>query len=442
MHFLRNGKIYFFDQFDLQYNRPDIVLERIGKTPYELIQSFKRAYEKRLKKMGFNSTNFDNNRDFNVPVVQLLTDKNSISETTTPLYSVNFKASDPLYTLDRYNIFVNGVPHFGTLGKSIKAESVKSKDIKENITLNEGKNVIEILAMNSKGTESLKERVEIELTTKAKKNLYLITIGVSEFANNKYNLKYASKDAKDIDAFLSKSKGFENIYKFHLENQSASTEEIMKIKEELKKSKVDDVVLLFFSSHGVLDKNLDYYLATNNLNFADPTQNGLSYEKLESLFDGIPARQKTMFIDACHSGELDKEEIEISTKSTEVQGDIQFRDVSDNSINYKHVGLKNSFELMKMLFSDLRRNSGTVVISAAGGAEYALESSEWNNGVFTFSLLSGLKNMDADLNKDGKVYISELQKYLNQKVQDLTQGKQTPTTRADNYLNDFVIWEK
>jgi WD40 repeat protein len=49
VQFVKDNKVYLFDEFDLQYNRPDIVLERIGKAPKELIDAYKRAYEKRRK---------------------------------------------------------------------------------------------------------------------------------------------------------------------------------------------------------------------------------------------------------------------------------------------------------------------------------------------------------------------------------------------------------
>jgi hypothetical protein len=69
-----------------------------------------------------------------------------------------------------------------------------------------------------------------------------------------------------------------------------------------------------------------------------------------------------------------------------------------------------------------------------------LEGAEWKNGVFTYCLLSGLKNKKADLNQDGKVMLSELQKYLKEQVPKVTNGRQQPTSRVENLSVDFRIW--
>ena len=65
------NQVYPFQQFDLQFNRPDIVLERIALAPQELIKSYRKAYEKRLKKMNFKEEMF--NQDFHLPSIKILT---------------------------------------------------------------------------------------------------------------------------------------------------------------------------------------------------------------------------------------------------------------------------------------------------------------------------------------------------------------------------------
>ena len=94
------------------------------------------------------------------------------------------------------------------------------------------------------------------------------------------------------------------------------------------------------------------------------------------------------------------------------------------------------------MFSDLRKGTGAVVVSSAGGGEYAFEGESWKNGVFTYSLLNGINTFDADKNNDYKITISELQNYVMTHVQMLTNGMQKPTMRQENIENDFVIWRK
>jgi uncharacterized caspase-like protein len=95
---------------------------------------------------------------------------------------------------------------------------------------------------------------------------------------------------------------------------------------------------------------------------------------------------------------------------------------------------------MQELFVNLNRGSGAQVISAAAGNSYALESDKWKNGVFTYSILSGLENYAADLNGDKIITVSELRKYVGEKVVELTNGAQKPTSRQENVVNDFRVW--
>ena len=104
-------------------------------------------------------------------------------------------------------------------------------------------------------------------------------------------------------------------------------------------------------------------------------------------------------------------------------------------------GSQSSFELMKTIFADLRRGTGTTIISSAGGKEFAFESSKIQNGVFTYVLLTGIKSKKADLNKDGKIMLSELQKYVMETVSRLTKGRQNPTNRRENLDYDFQVWK-
>ena len=96
---------------------------------------------------------------------------------------------------------------------------------------------------------------------------------------------------------------------------------------------------------------------------------------------------------------------------------------------------------MKTLFNDVSKGTGATVISAAGGYEFALESEDWNNGVFTYAILNGLSSGKADRNGDGLVYVSELKDYVTLQVVALTDGKQHPTTRSENALNDFILFK-
>jgi len=439
--FKMNGKTLFpFEQFDLKLNRPDIIARRLGLTSTEMIKAYERAYQKRLGKMGFQQSMF--NSDFHLPEAFIDNAAQIPFKSTQNSINLIISASDDRYLLDRVNIWVNDVPLLGIDGISVKKNAKNSIKLNQTIKLSNGSNKIQVSVLNEKGVESLKSTVFTTYNAEDQKsNLYIISIGVSKYADSTYNLTYAAKDAKDIiHTFSLKSELFNQIYPIELTDSNATRDNIMNTRAILDKTEVDDVVIFFLAGHGLFSSTYDYYFATHDINFGFPSESGITFEELEKLIDGIPARKKILFIDACHSGELDLEdsdpETTKSTNSNEIISEKTF--TRGNLGNFK---VNQSFELMKELFTDLRRGSGAVVISSAGGAEFAYESAKWKNGVFSFVLIDGLISKTADLNKDGIIFISELREYVTNRVQKLTKGKQKPTSRRDNLETDYIIWK-
>jgi hypothetical protein len=348
---------------------------------------------------------------------------------------------DSLYPLERYNVYVNDVPLYGSKGVSLKGKNLKNFTADISLELGSGENVIMVSVFNARGAESTRETFTVFCEKEGvKPNLYVLAIGVSEYADPGHNLKFAAKDASDFVITLKTgNERFASVKTKLILNKDAVLGNISGLRSFFADSKPDDQVIVYFSGHGLLDEKLDYYLALTDVNFNVPSGRGLPYDLLESLIDSVPARNRLVFIDACHSGEVDKEDLVVENKpNSQVVANAR----SGTKTVKPKAGLKNSFDYMNALFSDIQRGSGASVISAAGGLEFALESPEWNNGIFTYSIIKGLKYKEADTNRDGQVRLSELKRYVSETVFELTSGKQNPTMRKENAGNDFIIFEQ
>lgn len=438
--FKKDNKLYSFDQFDIQYNRPDIVMDSLGLASSTMKRMLKKAYDKRIQRMGYSEEMLQ--QEFNVPSLGIVEELPFEQDHADLSFKVQLE--DQKSTLKHLHVYVNDVPIYGLLGKSLDNKNSTNLQEKINLELSKGLNNITLSVTNAQGAESLKKRFVVEYNNKKehkKPDLHLLLVGVSQYQDTVRNLTFASKDVQDIAQLFSKQKkNYGGIYTHIIINEQATSSAILTQLEALKKTHVDDEIILYFSCHGLLDEQLNYYLAMHDTNFDAPQNNGLPYSKIEELIAQIPARKRLMFIDACHSGEVDKTEVELQQKETNDQKDLAVRSKSGNYNLRPKLGLSNSFAYMQTLFSNISNGTGATVISAAGGMEFALESKDWGNGAFTYSILEGIQSKKADLDEDGLVKISELQKYVTFTVHKLTNGKQVPTTRHVNRLNDFYIY--
>lgn len=432
------------EQYDLHFNRPDIVLARLGFVPKEVIRSFQRAYHKRLQKMNFSEQMLS--EEIHLPEASVVTSQLPL-RTSTPEISFTVRAFDSKYMLDRINIFVNNIPVYGIQGIDLRSKQIQEIAYPVRLKLSQGKNKIQVSCLNEKGVESLLPTFEIEYkpVKAARPNLYVAVVSVSRYANSAMNLKYARKDGEDLVNMFRRAGWFERIIIDTLFDARATRENILRLRQRFEQSNVDDQIVFFISGHGLLDENLDFYFATHHIDFKSPASGGLRYDELEGLLDGIPARRKLLMMDACHSGEVDKSRIK-ATQTSNLLGKNQRGSITEYAYpvdvkeeHYK-VGITTSFELMQELFANLSKGSGAVVISAAAGNSFALESDEWRNGVFTYALLSGIKSKAADQNRNGVITVSELKDFVSEEVEALTKGAQKPTSRRENLEFDFRVY--
>jgi WD40 repeat protein len=433
-----NNKVYDISQFDLSFNRPDIVLQRIGYADSSLVSLYRNAYEKRKTRSGSKEINVSGNIPEisinNRKEIELITSKNIAN------LFLSAKATGG-NSLSSIFIYINDVPITGMNGKPVNKTEILNENY--SLILTEGINKIKIYVTDNKGVASLKENLEIiyRPAQPEKGRLYFIGMGVSGYKDSAMDLTYADKDIKDLDTlFRSKYKDAISVIML---NNNATTNSLKAVKQTLLKTNEADMVVVSLSGHGLLNKEGDFFFASHETDFNAPEQTAVAFSSLEWLLDSIPARKKLLLIDACHSGEVDRsQELLSGDDDKEAIGNsvVAIKPKGVTIRKKKSVGLDNSFSLMQELFNDLGNANGTAVISAAGGLEFALETAEYQNGVFTYALITGLKEKKADINADGSITIQEIKSWLSNEVFRLTKGRQKPTSRAETIDNNWVIW--
>jgi WD40 repeat protein len=420
-----------FEQLDVKYNRPDLVMPVIGHADTALTAASYRAYQKRLKKLGID-INKVTSEDLQVPVITIK-NKNEIAyEQNSDQIKLQLAATDNKAFLDRMNIYINGVPAFHSSGLVLKGQRRQTLDTAITIRLIPGENLVEASVINDAGFEANRIPLRVKYTpvVKPTEMVYFLGIGIDRYADTKHNLQYSVKDIRDLAV------KFKKIYKDRiiidtLFDEAVTTASIMKLRERTMQSTLNDRIILAFSGHGLLSRELDYYLSTYSVDFKNPEQNGMSYEVFESLLDGVAARKKLMLIDACHSGDLDKEEVRLINKvadSLNIKKGGELEVAESNSISSR-----SSYELMKDIFLNVSKSTGATIISASGGTQFAIERSDLKNGAFTFSILELMEDLPT-------ASVQDLKRYVNKRVPQLTGGMQKPTSRADNNVYDWRVW--
>lgn len=259
---------------------------------------------------------------------------------------------------------------------------------------------------NINGISQVVEKGVTLLDTKDKNVIngttYALIIGISNYAQKSLNLNAAAKDAQLFSDFLIKTKRVQSNNLQLLLNENATSNKINTalIQFSKKEFKKGDEVLIYFSGHGDIQKEVDKpyigYLLCHDVNtqrvYAG-TNGTVTFDFLNSIIDKI-ANQKVkinLLLDACHSGfTVNEEGAQLLSESALVS----FR----NTIRYL----------------------------SCGPSQKSYEDEKLGQGYFTYFLINGLLG-GADVDpQDNNVNVDEINRYVRNKVKEISNQRQTP----------------
>ncbi|KAF0122563.1 MAG: NB-ARC domain-containing protein, partial [bacterium] len=296
-------------------------------------------------------------------------------------------------------------------------EGKKTLDIKIPISLDIGENLLEVTAFNgfSEGRKSI--RIYSALVGQASRlseailpNLWILSIGINRYQDkNLTPLSYAVADAEGIiEAFKSqKGRLFHEINSLIISDSSSikpTYDSILDNLSYLSKASANDIVLLFIAGHGINDDKGDFYFLPADAvimnDGAIKKSKAIPWRELKAILD-LPSK-KLIFADTCHS---------------------------EGVAGKKTRGVDND-RFVKEL-----QEANAVIFTSSRGRELSQESDKWKHGAFTYAIIEGI-NGKADLIKDNRVSMKELDTYVSETVPKITNGAQHPITNTpDGYVN-------
>jgi hypothetical protein len=239
--------------------------------------------------------------------------------------------------------------------------------------------------------------------------LLVLAIGIGDY-DKAPKLPNAADDARALAELFEKTSKplFRSVHVRRLLDKEATRGAVLKGLRNLAKDATSrDVVIVFFAGHGKLDDRKRLYLLAADTD-PDPeelTTTGIPAEELKRLVKDLPGRVLVL-LDACHAGAL-------------------------GPIDRAAGGLTD--DLVRDLVSE---ENGLAVLCSAMGREKSFEKD--GHGLFTRALLEALGG-EGGKDSNGVVYLHHVERYVVDRVKELSKGEQHPTAGRPSTLRSFPL---
>lgn len=216
------------------------------------------------------------------------------------------------------------------------------------------------------------------------------------------------KDAEDFARVL-KDQNLCNFDDVKVLLNQLSSSVIEAIDEFFDQRKPDDLLVVYFSGHGVRDEFGSLFLAVRNTIRSRLRSTAIRTDYIRESMDQSRSKRQVLILDCCNSGAFPQ-----GTKAE--TGGV--------------MGLTQAFQ-----------GYGRFVLTASDATQFAWEGNkvigETDNSLFTHFLVKGMEG-EADRDGDGKITVDELYDYAFDQVSRVT-PKQTPTKSATKVEGEIVL---
>jgi WD40 repeat protein len=175
----------------------------------------------------------------------------------------------------------------------------------------------------------------------------------------------------------------------------------------------DDLLLYYFSGHGVTDDDGQLYYAASNTLHKRLRSTAVAASWVNDIMNGCRSRRQILLLDCCHSGAVGR------TKAAA-------------SVNVGKYFTGTTPE----------EGRGKFILTASDAFQYSFEGDEVEgkgvNSVFTDAVVEGLRTGEADLDGDGQITLDELYSFVYRRVRERT-SQQTPRKWASDVEGAVVI---
>jgi hypothetical protein len=255
--------------------------------------------------------------------------------------------------------------------------------------------------------------VEAVVSSPFKPRLYVVAVGVSAYRRPDWSLEYGAKDAQDFADFWQRQSGilYESVEPRVLVDAQATRAEILNALEWLQGQVTQhDVAFIFLAGHGNNDSNGRYYFGPHDMEPDRLMASWVPWTDIKATLDATKGK-RILFVDTCYAGN--------------VSGQLATRGASD--------------ALAQAIDELGRAEDGAVTFGASSARQRARESREMAGGIFTRALLDGLSG-NADLDRDQKITVKEVDLFVSRRVKELSNHRQSAVTpKIDRALEDYPI---